>query len=139
MIGLRAGTLFGVSSCLSAVDGLKKISGWLQAGAQQSKALDQTIDVLTGAAGQPPLENAISQAPGDTNSSEQADGSLAIGAAGQGPVEENSEQAARKTDAEQADGSTEQRGSSPSEQMVSPEQGGAPPSGQAAVAPGAPA
>ena len=136
MIGVRAGTFFGLSSCLRAVDGFKMISGWLQAGAQRSMALDQTIDVLTGAAGQPPLEDAISQAPGDKNSSEQADGPLASGAAGQGPVEENSEQAARKTDAEQADGSTEQRGSSPSEQMASSEQGGAPPSEQAAVAPG---
>ena len=118
MIGLRAGTLFGVSSCLSAVDGLKKISGWLQAGAQQSKALDQTIEVLTGAAGQPPLEDTSSQAAEDKKSPEQAD---------------------KKTDPEQADGSPEHLGSSPSEQMVSPEQGGAPPSGQAAVAPGAPA
>ena len=78
MVGLRSGVLFGHTSCLKG-DVLKMVSGWLQAGAQQSAALDQAISVLTGAAGQSPLQDEPPKTEEEKKDDQQADASPEMG------------------------------------------------------------
>ena len=83
VLGIRAGVLFGHTSCLTT-DVMKMVSGWLRAGAQQSTALDQAIGVFAGAAGQGTQPDVHAKVEGQVEDESRKDAKHADASSGQG-------------------------------------------------------